>query len=294
MRRRFLLVHNPQAGVRGSTVCAETVATLRAAGAAVEELRDDGDMYANIPSSAGQDFDAVVAAGGDGTFRAVAERCAAIGVAAGLIPCGTGNVLARELGLKRSAPEIARTLLLGPEFRLVGAIASGAAFFLMAGAGFDAEIVRRLSRRVKRGVGRAAYLLPGVGVLARPLVELNCSIDGVGHKAFWVVAANAQRYGGAFRLSSAAGLHVAGLSIALFKSPSKAAFMRQLMTLAQGKLDCSEGVEIIQGHSLSVTSERPVSVQIDGDSFGVTPVDIEWGQPTVTLIVPDCYLAGAG
>lgn len=245
----------------------------------VEEIRAGG-------------YDAVIAAGGDGTVRELARSLGGGGTPIGFVPMGTGNVLAHEIGLPRTADGIARVLLEGPAIDLHGARANGEPFFLMAGAGFDGDVVRRLDTVWKRRLGKAAYALPVLGTLARPLPRLEVEIGGRVHEASWAVITRARHYGGSFMLAERADLRRPGLVAVLVSAASRALLVRKLMGLPAGTLLAQPGVEAIGCDRAVVRAVPPVHTQIDGDAFGTTPLEIESGGAPLCLIVPPGYAAG--
>src|SRR5690606_16122637 len=111
VRRRFLLLHNPVAGVRRRTLARRVASELERRGAEIVMLRSWGVAARAAPEAIARDvqlesFDAVIAAGGDGTVRALAM---AVGertpIPIGIIPTGTGNVLANEIGMPKKASD---------------------------------------------------------------------------------------------------------------------------------------------------------------------------------------------
>lgn len=287
MRQRFLLVFNPVAGPKGRTLLGRVVAALREGGAVVTPFEPAAGRRVPRPDEvrAGR-FDAVIAAGGDGTVRELAMALSGSSIPIGFVPMGTGNVLAHEIGLPREAEGLARVLREGPAVPLEGARANGEPFYLMAGAGFDGEVVRRLDMPTKRRVGKLAYATPLLRTLALPLPVLDVTVDGASHRASWVIVANARCYGGSFVL--APGTHMASgdLLAILVKTRSRAALAGKLMTLPLGRLTRQPGVEAVRCHRVTITSQAPVATQVDGDPFGATPLVIETGGAPLTLIVP--------
>ncbi len=281
MRRRFLLVHNPSAGLSGTALFDRVVSALERRGATVAR----GDAF-------GDDrCDAVIAAGGDGTIRALAASLQSAHVPLGIIPAGTGNVFATEIGLPRSPNAIADVLMGGPAVEIEGARANGTPFFLMAGAGFDGDVIRRVDLRLKQSVGKSAYVAPILASLLTAPAELRVTVDGRSLSARWAVAAHARHYGGPFVIARQAGLLKPGLLAVLFRSPNRLVALRQLLALGAGLLDRDKDVLVLSCRTMTVEAERPVPVQIDGDRFDPTPLHVEAGGPRVRVIVPPGYVA---
>jgi diacylglycerol kinase (ATP) len=299
MRRRFFLVENPGAGVAGSPLVQDVVRLLAKTGASVTSSRN-GDIPAArlaVRKAAGSDsYDAVVAAGGDGTIRQSAAALIGTDMPLGIIPVGTGNVLAHEIGLARTPEAIARMLLEGPVAKVACAQANGEPFLLMVGAGFDARVVGALDQRLKSRLGKAAYAGPLLGAIIRPVDTLIVTVDGRRHAASWAVIANARHYGGHFVLAPRTGILERGLEAILFKTRSRAVLLGQLMSLVAGRLEPhTQGgdVEMLACARVTIASHRPVPVQIDGDTFGTTPIEVDAGTCEVSLIVPGAVPVGS-
>lgn len=287
MRQRFLLVFNPTAGPKGRTLIGRVVAALRQGGAEVTAFAPTPGRRVPGPDEVRSGrYDAVIAAGGDGTVRELAKALSGSNVPIGFVPMGTGNVLAHEIGLPRDAEGLARVLREGPAVPLEGARANGEPFYLMAGAGFDGEVVHRLDMPTKRRVGKLAYATPLLRTLALPLPVLEVTVDGQSHRASWVIVANARCYGGSFVLAPGAHMASGDLLAILVKTRTRAALVGKLMTLPLGRLTRQRGVETLRCHRVAISSQTPVATQIDGDPFGVTPLIIETGGAPLTLIVP--------
>jgi len=293
MRRRFFLISNPGAGMIGVPLVEDAVRVLEQRGASVTRTRPADPKAARLEArkaAAGGTYDAIVAAGGDGTIRQVAAALIGTETALGIIPVGTGNVLAHEIGLSPTPEAVARMLLEGPVVRVACAQANGEPFLLMAGAGFDARVITTLDQRLKSRVGKMAYAGPLLGALIRPVDTLTVTADGRPHTASWAVIANARHYGGRFVLAPRTGILERGLEAILFKAKNRAVLVGQLMSLAAGRLGPRAAqvgdVEMLACSHVTITAHDPVPTQIDGDVFGTTPLDIDAGTAEVRLIVP--------
>jgi diacylglycerol kinase family enzyme len=288
MRKRLLLVFNPTAGPTGRTLLEHVVREIQRRGGVIVPFEAKAGA-ARVPAPAevqAGGYDAVIAAGGDGTVRELAKSLAGSEVAVGFVPMGTGNVLAHEIGLPTSASGLAGVLLNGPTVSVPGARANGEAFYLMAGAGFDGDVVARLNVLWKRRLGKAAYMSPVLGALSGPLPEIDVTLDGRAYKANWVVVTRARHYGGAFVLCPDAKFTGEMLSAVMVRARSRVSLLRRLLTLPVGRLQHEPGVETVPCRLAVIRSVRPVPVQIDGDPFGTTPLEIEAGGVPFRLIVP--------
>jgi diacylglycerol kinase family enzyme len=293
MRRRFFLTANPGAGLTGSPLLDAVAHALLHAGAELT-LTQPGSTEAARgqvrESVASGRYDAILAAGGDGTIRQVASSLIGTATPLGIVPVGTGNVLAHEIGLAPEPRTIADMLLHGPVIDAACARANDEPFLLMAGAGFDGRVIAALDHRLKSQVGKAAYAGPMLGALAHPVDTLTVQVDGATHEASWAVISNVRHYGGNFVMARRTGIRERGLQAILFKAKNRAVLVGQLMALAMGTLDercASHGdVEILPCLRARVSAQKPVPTQIDGDAFGSTPLEIEAGSADLRLIVP--------
>ena len=291
MRKRFLLLHNPVAGMRRHRLVRRVVHELESRGAEVVMLRL-WNLGANLSREAlakivhFDGFDAVIAAGGDGTVRALAK---AVGddasVPIGVIPAGTGNVLARELPLPTTATTVANMLLDGPVAEIPGALAGDEPFFLMAGIGFDGEIVAMLNLELKRRIGKAAYVWPTLKALMRRPRPFELDIDGKVYEASWAVIAKASRYAGGFVISRDASVHTAELVAVLFQAKSRSRRLLEMLALGLSQQNRLPGVKVLSCKIVNVPDPGH-AVQIDGDEAGETPVRVRLGGGNLRMIVP--------
>ncbi|HWB47162.1 MAG TPA: diacylglycerol kinase family protein [Hyphomicrobiaceae bacterium] len=293
MRRRFLVFTNPGAGFWRPVLAEASLRLLERGGADVRRVTppDVASLRREVRAAAQSgDYDAIVAVGGDGTVRQMAAALLGSATPLGLIPAGTGNVLAHEIGLARTPADVVRTLVEGVIVPVPAARANGEPFLLMAGAGFDGHVVAALDQRLKSRIGKLAYAGPMLGALVKASDTLSVSVDGHPHEATWAVVSNACHYGGRFVLARRTSVHQHGLEAVLFRSRSRAELLAQLLSLMCGGLTArataGRGVEMLSCTHVTITSHRPVPVQIDGDSFGTTPLEIEAGSDAVRLIMP--------
>jgi diacylglycerol kinase (ATP) len=226
----------------------------------------------------------------------LAHRAVA-GPALGIVPLGTANVLAHELGLGFSASALAQTLTAGREILMQPGEASGAGrirqFSLMAGAGFDAKVVAGVSAPLKRRFGRAAYVWRSL-VEARRYrpVRYAVEIDGVRHEAASVIVTHGRLYAGPYVVAPDAALGKPLLHVCLFERWGRSQTLRFGLALLLGRLPRTAGYRVIAGHDirLSVLSDagevRRQPVQIDGDDALTLPVSIALAAGAVRLLRP--------
>lgn len=290
--RRLLVIHNPAAGRRKAAFASAVIAALRNEGAHVSvretAARGDAERFAR---SAGPDIHAVVAAGGDGTVNEVINGLCArahdnVLPALGIIPLGTVNVLARELGLPMDVAGIARLLAHGRTLPLYSGIANGRHFSLMAGVGFDARVVERVDPRLKRAIGRAAYVL---AILREVIVyekkRYRVAIDGGEPIEAWsVIITKSRLYAGSFELAPDASVREPALQVCLFERGGRANAVRYLLGLATGRIGQTPGFRIVKASRVSITGPEGDPVQGDGDRLTTLPLMVRTADYALAVI----------
>ncbi|SFV33952.1 diacylglycerol/lipid kinase family protein [Hyphomicrobium facile] len=298
MRRRFALVFNSTAGVAIPRLLDGVIRSLRHSQAEVFQVpaRSSAEASERVADLARRSAaDAVIAAGGDGTFRAVATGAAGTSLPVGLVPLGTGNVLAAEIGLPKGVQALADVLLTGEQIEMRGGLANGEPFFLMLGAGFDARVVAKLSYRTKRAFGRGAYVYPVIRTFAEAHPVFDVELDGRRFEASWVILSFATRYGSLFTLAPDAGVGRDTLIAVVMEAGSRRAIGANLLSLALGWLARPEtrlkGVHVLPVKAATIGRRERTHFQVDGDEGGMSPVEVRADGPRVRLIVPPRYVA---
>jgi hypothetical protein len=148
------------------------------------------------PPSAADGFERVLGWGGDGTLNEVIRGLVGTETALGVLPGGTVNVFAREVGIPRSIEEAAETFVTGEIRRIPVGIAADRPFLLMTGVGLDAEVVRRLKTGFKHALGAAAFWLDGFRMLASyPMPTIRIRSEGREVEGSGLIAGKIRRYG---------------------------------------------------------------------------------------------------
>ena len=298
MRRTFALVFNARAGVARPQLLDGVVTLLKREGADVFQVaaRSSAEAALRIREIATTNAaDAVIAAGGDGTFRAVATGAADTQLPVGFLPLGTGNVLAYEIGLKKNAAAIAVCLLNQPVVPVRGGLINGEAFFLMAGAGYDARIVHGLDYKTKRLIGRAAYAMPVLRTLAHGADRFDVVVDGASFNASWVIVTRSSRYGGSFVLTEQTCIGEDQMLAILIDAKSRSGLMRASLELGLGRLTAAKTrpdfVTVLPAKRVQIGRQVSAPLQVDGDDAALSPAEIVAEGPVVQLIVPPAYAA---
>lgn len=291
MRRHILIIVNPAAGRARSSErrLGRFVAALERQGCTVV-LRRAGPSPGQVERLAGQaepGFDAIVAAGGDGTISAVVNGLGGRAVPFGVLPLGSANVLAREIRLPRAPEALASLITTGPVSPIWPGRVGNRAFVMMASAGFDSEIVAALSPELKRRVGRLAFAW---GFLVRlwhcPACELTVRADGVEYRAAAVVAAKGRHYAGPFVVAPGADLAEPVLELVLLDRRGRWAMLRYATALFLGRVPRLGDIAIVRARQASVAGNRALPVQADGEIVGELPITLAVADRPLLLIRP--------
>jgi YegS/Rv2252/BmrU family lipid kinase len=232
----------------------------------------------------------VIAAGGDGTLNAVVHGLAGSGTALGVLPTGTMNVFARELGIPFDNLSRAFDVIEEGRVQEIDLFeANGAPFVQMAGVGFDAMVIEETTWESKKVLGPLAYLLAAVKVLGEkpPLMEVVCS-DGRREEGVAVLAGNGSLYGGQFKLFRKADNTDSMLDVMVFKEVGYKAVLDSLRGLALGGIDLAASTAYLQSDSFVVHAHHEVPVQIDGELLGrATDVEFVASSSRLRVLAPE-------
>jgi diacylglycerol kinase (ATP) len=293
MAKEAVIIGNPNSGSAGEEGSLERFAeALRAGGLTVEVLNTERPDHATELAAAAGDR-LVVAAGGDGTVNEVVNGLSQ-GATLGILPLGTANVLARELGLPLKPEDACERILTGTAFRMdVGVATDGEGtqrrFACMAGIGFDAEVVSEVTPRFKRYLKSLAFPLVALKVYLRGGLPNVRILDGdTVHVAQFAVVANGRYYGGEFETAEDASLASGGLKVVLIEKVGL--LMRPdvlARILAKSPLDRAMKSFASWGR---IVAEPPadrggrVPVQLDGEVWGTLPMSFRIEPSAVGVI----------
>jgi diacylglycerol kinase family enzyme len=285
----MLIVFNPTAGSRRRSRLERARALLP--GARLAETAGPGHAQALAREAAAAGEDCVVAAGGDGTIAEVAAGLMGSETALGILPLGTANVLSLELGLP-SLPEAAAAVLrAGRDVPLWPGIARfgdgrSLLFVQMLGAGFDADVVRRLNLGLKRRIGRAAYVWQaGLELCRYPFPPIRVRLDdGEAMRATALVVTKGRLYAGPFLLAPGATPLRPGFQVALIGGNwGRAALAGALLPL--NLLPRLPGLVLHQASHVALDG-RDVPTQADGDFTGRLPVTVTDAPAPLRIRLP--------
>ena len=316
------IILNPAArGARAGRLAAR-LAALASGGANLHLTRGPGDARRLARELAVAGHPLVVAAGGDGTLNEVANGLAdaassavvpppppavssanfhsaspsgpsPLPTALGVLPLGTVNVFASELGLPSRDLAACWALVEAGRTREVDLpAANGRRFLQLAGVGFDAQAVEGVEAEDKRALGPLAYLLAASQVLAAEhrLAGVRVrSACGRAAEGRFVLVGNGRFYGGTLRMFPEAGLDDGRLDVAVFKRLSHFDLLRYFRGVLMGEHHTFTDVEIFQTSGVTVEAAedgRRLPFELDGESAGVAPVEFRVPAGRLRVIAP--------
>lgn len=306
---RVAVIDNPGSGMvsaRRRAALQETLAVLRTAGAAVELFTIDGpgsgEEFARKAIAEG--FDSVLVCGGDGTVHKVLQPLVGTNVALGVIPMGTANALAVDLGLGRTPEKAVPALLRAqrvavPVGRITFMDEDGTQqtryFTVAAGVGADALLMARMDPVLKRRLGYALYVIEAVRIWlghSFPLFQASfVNGSGVPHtlEASQLLAVRVRSFGGVLgEFVPGATLHGQSLRLVAFRTRSRLRYLRFLLAVMAGRHTFSRDVELLEADTVEChpPADTTVYVEADGDLLGRLPARIEVATETLTLLIP--------
>ncbi len=231
------------------------------------KLDDTGERLARQAVASGVDL--VLACGGDGTVSACVAGVAGSGIPLGLLPCGTGNLLARNLGLPSSLDEALATALTGADRPLDVGLINGRPFVVMAGIGFDAEMLDGASENSKRTLGWLAYVLSALRHLGDRPIGVKLRADGGQARRFLassVVIGNVGSLRGGIRLLPDAVPDDGILDVAVLTASGGAAWLQLAADVLLRR--STSRLRYLRCRELRVDLSRAWRWEVDGEVEG--------------------------
>ena len=287
--REAVIIGNPKAGRnRGKDRLKSCAEILRSGGLDVEVWPTERPQHATeLADLAGTRL--VVAAGGDGTVNEVVNGLKT-DATLGILPLGTANVLARELGLPLNPEAACERILAGKERRIDVGVAKDRKgrerrFTCMAGMGFDAHVVNEVTPRLKRYLKILAFPLAAVKVyLEGDLPPLHIFRGDDKYVTQFAIVANGQYYGGDFRVSEEAALATGKLEVVLIDRVGRL-LRADILTRILARRPLNRSMRSFTARELRATSPgAQVPVQLDGEVWGRLPMSFRI-EPGILKVV---------
>jgi diacylglycerol kinase (ATP) len=258
---------------QGCTVCATA-------------KRGEAEIMARNAVSEG--FEKIVAAGGDGTINEVVNGIAGSKARLGLLPIGTVNVFATELGLPSHNLEMCWDIIQGENTRLIDLPSANEKYFVqLAGVGLDAQVVKETSAVLKRNFGPLSYLISAAQIATRrpPRLFIESEDSSITEGSF-VLVGNGRHYGGPFPFFKQAVIDDGLLDVVAFKQIGYLEIIKYLQDVFFSSEIRLPEVEYFQTRKLRVTSDQEVPVELDGELVGNCPVEFQMHERTLRVLAP--------
>ena len=239
--------------------------------------------------------DLILVLGGDGTLNEVAEGMVGTEIPLGLLPAGTANVMARELGLGCNAVKAARHV---PEWvpqriavgllRMDG-FTRARHFLSMAGVGFDGHIVYHLNLELKARLGQLAYWSGSLRQVFRRPDEFEVELNGQRLRCSFALASRTRNYAGHLEIARHASLLGNDFGVVLFEGRSTFRYYtRYLPAVLGGWLPRTAGIILRRSSRMAYhpIDETPVYIQVDGEYAGRLPASVEMVRDALTVLMP--------
>jgi diacylglycerol kinase (ATP) len=254
----------------------------------VRTTQSPGEGEALARYAVDEGFEKIVAAGGDGTINEVVNGLADSSAMLGLLPIGTVNVFATELGLPTHDLQLCWDIIRGDQTRVVDLpSANGKYFVQLAGVGLDAQAVKETSLAFKRSFGPLSYLISAAQIAARQpprlLVESENRPDIEGS---FVLIGNGRHYGGPFPFFKHAVIDDGLLDVVAFKQLGYLEIIKYLQDVFFSSEIRLPEVEYFQTRRLRISSDQEVPVELDGELVGSCPVEFEAREKRLRVLVP--------
>jgi diacylglycerol kinase (ATP) len=292
--RQPVLIYNPYAGrIRRDRerILQATTAALTSAGCAAPRILPTdaaGHATSLAREAAASGADLALVLGGDGTINEAANGLANSDVPLGVLPGGTANVLAHELGL---SSRLGRALQRLPHYQAkriaLGRLANGTGeryFVCMAGAGVDAKILTLVDPVFKDRAGQLAYWSAGMTQLWERLEPLDIRVNGCVHRCGFALASRVRNYGGDMEIARGASLDREDFEIVLFEGTHPLRYVGYLLGACLRQVQKMPGVRTLRARCAEIVSST--HVQIDGEYAWRKPSRVEIAPEALTMLMP--------
>jgi len=295
--RKVTLISNPKTGRYGSRrirPIQELASQLESAGVAVDLKLTTGPGDAtNLAARAARNGSSdVIVAGGDGTINEAIQGLAGTDARLGILPRGTANVLARELGLPIDDQEAIAIAAQGKSRKIYLGLAINETtneqrhFILMAGIGLDASVVKRVQPSLKKRIGKGAFWLSGFSHLATWNPQpFTLEINGDNYTATFATIGKAARYGGDLAITPGARLDKPEFEVCIIQTSSRMRYLRLLSQAMRSGMP-RDKPEVCFVTATTVKAHGDAAVQIDGELLGHLPMRFEIAPHSLEVIVP--------
>lgn len=232
----------------------------------------------------------IVICGGDGTIMEVLQTIINTKISLGIIPLGTGNLLAQNLGIGGSRHEMVEQALYGDKHKIDVGKANGTIFAIITGIGFDAQIMQQAKRKLKRKFGLLAYLVSGFKNLNKRPGLYKVTVDKKRPKVYrakTILVANMGKLQGGVEVVPEAHSQSGTFSIGIIQASGFPTWLSLLGNILLGKIHNSPHYTLLKGQRIIIESLKGAQpYQCDGDHFQPTKkLEVEIFPKAVSLLI---------
>ena len=287
---RVLVIFNPRARSERASRLRDRILALDPERIVVRPTGGPGDAAALAAQAVEEGFSTIVAAGGDGTINEVVNGLAGSTATLGLLPVGTMNVFASELGIPGNGLRRAWEIIRAGHCRTVDLARANRHFFVqLAGIGFDAQAVAGVDWQAKKNFGPLSYVISAAKVASRrpPTLTIE-SEEGPVREGSFVLVGNGRYYGGPVAVFKQAVIDDGKLDVLVFKNLGYLDIIRYIQHALMGTHLALRDVEYFQTRNMTVTSgtDEDVPFEADGELIGYAPVTFQVGQQHLRVLAP--------
>ena len=283
-----IVILNPTAGSPEHVRSWQERAESLAGDCPIRVTSHSGEAEALARRAVEEGFARIVAAGGDGTVSQVANGLAGSNAILGVLPMGSVNVFAMELGLPLHNLQRCWDIIEDTNLRLVDMPSANEKYFVqLAGVGLDAQVVKETSLAFKRSFGPLSYLISAAQIAARqpPKLFIESEHTSVEEGSF-VLVGNGRLYGGPFPFFKQAVIDDGLFDVVVFKRLGYLEIIRYLQDVVFSADIKVPEIEYFQTRQLRITSEQDVPLELDGELAGNCPVDFRIRKRELRVLAP--------
>lgn len=288
--KKVLIIFNPEAGQRAIQKFNRIVEELKENELLIDIIKTQYSGHAKIiaQENVNNNYDMLIAAGGDGTINEVLNGMYPTLVPFAIIPLGTANVLAKEAQINSTASEIINYILNGSTKPLWLGKSNNNYFALMMSTGLDAVSVSKVNKNLKKWFGKFAYIVSFIkAVIDSKNIIYKVIIENKTYYSSSVIVSNGKLYGGEYICAPDASLQENKLYAVLTKNTGRINALKYALLMFLQKLPYSDSVTIFPVTKLRISCEQEkVPTQIDGDDGGYIPVEVSISDQYINFQYP--------
>lgn len=232
-------------------------------------------------------YDLVIAAGGDGTINSIINGLSESETALGVIPLGTLNLFALQFNIPLEIPVACEMIAKGTLRTIDLGVMNGRFFSIVCGIGFDAYVISRASKALKRKLGAGAYIITGIkSLLKYRFRSIHFLLDDKPpiHTDYIVIISNGKYYSSNMFISDKASPNDGLLDVIGFQKRNSLSILRYIWELKGGNLTELPDVEYFQAQNIRLLPHGHHKIHLDGEPIGYTPALVSVAPSAIRIV----------